>query len=109
VSVALGQTAPNLENGFKPYGSYHGSGFETVSEMNGNLTIHLPWSFVYPQRGGRLETKTYAVFNAKNWKVQVMSGSPGAVVWTQNDGWGPGQGREGDPLHPNRTNLRGRQ
>src|SRR5580765_5261056 len=36
------QTAPNLENGWKPYGSYDGSHLDTVNLMNGNLMLHAP-------------------------------------------------------------------
>ncbi len=34
------QTAPNFENGWKPYGSYDGSRLDTVNLMNGNLMLH---------------------------------------------------------------------
>jgi len=40
------QSAPNLENGFKPYGSYDGSSIDTVNLQNGNLMLHLP---AYPE------------------------------------------------------------
>jgi hypothetical protein len=42
VVAASGQTQPNLENGFKPYGSYDGGSLDTVNIMNGNLMLHAP-------------------------------------------------------------------
>jgi hypothetical protein len=45
------QVAPNLENGFKNYGSYDGSRLDTVNLMNGNLMLHAPLLPGIPQRG----------------------------------------------------------
>ncbi len=47
----VAQTALDLENGFKPYGSYDGSKLDTVNLMNGNLMLHAPLVPVSPQRG----------------------------------------------------------
>ena len=35
-NLIVAQAAPNLENGWKPYGSYEGSHLDTVNVMNGN-------------------------------------------------------------------------
>ena len=50
-NVAVGQSQPNLENGFKPYGSYDGSHLDTVNLMNGNVIVHGPLTPDPPQRG----------------------------------------------------------
>ena len=34
--ATFAQTQPNLENGFKPYGSHDGSNLDTVTLTNGN-------------------------------------------------------------------------
>src|SRR5437016_3339925 len=52
---AFAQSEPNLEIGFKPYGSYHGNEVDTLGLMNGNLSLHIPYPYHYPQRGGRLD------------------------------------------------------
>jgi hypothetical protein len=44
-SAVFGQSEPNLETGFKPYGSYHGSDIDSVNVMNGNLTLHIPYPY----------------------------------------------------------------
>src|SRR5207244_7521447 len=41
-TVAVAQTQPNLEHGFKHYGSYDFHGLDTVNIMNGNLMMHAP-------------------------------------------------------------------
>jgi len=46
----LGQDSPNMEQGIKPYGSYHGGDLDSVNLLNGNLTLHIPL-ISYPQRG----------------------------------------------------------
>lgn len=54
---AVSQSDPDVENGFKAYGSYDGSSIDSVNLMNGNLMLHIPMPFTYPQRGGRLDPK----------------------------------------------------
>src|SRR5437764_3871798 len=41
-AVAFGQTQPNVNNGFHPYGSYEGGGIDSVNLQNGNLILHVP-------------------------------------------------------------------
>jgi hypothetical protein len=48
-TLVVAQTQPALENGFKAYGSYDGSNLDTVNVMNGNLILHIPMPFTYPQ------------------------------------------------------------
>ena len=51
-NLLLAQTGPNVENGWKPYGSYDGSHLDTVNLMNGNVMLHVPILPAYQQRGG---------------------------------------------------------
>ena len=62
------QTAPDLENGFKHYGSYDGSHLDTVNLQNGNLMLHAPLLPNYPQRG-KLDLQDILAFNSKTWQV----------------------------------------
>jgi RHS repeat-associated protein len=52
--TVFAQTAPDAEQGIKPYGAYSGGDFDTVSLTNGVLDIHIPF-LSYPQRGGKLK------------------------------------------------------
>src|SRR5262249_32906237 len=65
----LGQDQPNLMNGMPPQGSFDGSSVDTVNLVNGNLTLHIPLPFDYPQRG-KLAIKYYLVINSKTWQAQ---------------------------------------
>lgn len=51
--LALGQSLSGLEQGIKPYGSYEGGDIDSVSMVNGSLTLNIPL-LSYPQRGGNL-------------------------------------------------------
>ena len=62
------QTAPNFENGWKPYGSYDGSRLDTVNLMNGNLMLHAPLLPGIPQRGAASLQETLFV-TSKNWQT----------------------------------------
>src|SRR5581483_901280 len=64
----LAQTSPNLEQGFKPYGSYQGGNIDSVSLTNGNVILHIP-IVSYPQRGGKLRLNFMALYNNKGWTV----------------------------------------
>lgn len=66
--LLLAQTAPNFENGWKPYGSYDGSHLDTVNLMNGNLMLHAPLLPGIPQRGSLgLDYTIY--ISSKDWQV----------------------------------------
>ena len=65
--AALGQMAPNTDNGIKSFGSYEGGGIDTVNLQNGNVSIHIPL-FSYPQRG-KLPLRYWVQGNSKNWQV----------------------------------------
>jgi RHS repeat-associated protein len=78
-SVSLtAQKAPDLENGFKNYGSYDGSHLDTVNLMNGNLMLHAPLLPGYPQRGS-LAVQPVLTFNSKTWQV-ICASMPGDGV-----------------------------
>lgn len=64
---AEAQTNPNLEQGFKPYGSYDVAKLDSVNLLNGNLTVTIPL-INYPQRGS-LHHNIAAVYNNKAWSV----------------------------------------
>jgi YD repeat-containing protein len=51
---AVAQTSPDVEQGIKPYGAYHGGDFDSVSLATGRLDLHIPF-LAYPQRGGKLK------------------------------------------------------
>lgn len=67
LSIAWAQTNPNLEIGFKPYGAYDETEFDSVNIANGNLTLHIPL-FDYPQRGD-LKDQVRLIYNSKSWQV----------------------------------------
>src|SRR5260370_33837981 len=48
-AAMMGQTAPQFDQGLKPYGSYHGCGLDSVVVANGNLPVHIPLTSC-PQR-----------------------------------------------------------
>ncbi|HZR27779.1 MAG TPA: RHS repeat-associated core domain-containing protein, partial [Terriglobales bacterium] len=82
----LAQTSPNLEQGFKPYGSYQGGNIDSVSLTNGNVILHIP-IVSYPQRGGKLRLNFMALYNNKGWTVAHTSSSPPQSFWSYNGGW----------------------
>ena len=63
------QALPDIENGFKAYGSYDGSNLDTVNLMNGNLMLHIPMPFSYPQRG-KINPRNLLTVTSKGWSVQ---------------------------------------
>jgi len=77
------QTNPNFEMGYKPFGTYDESTFDSVSIVNSNLTLHIPL-LVYPQRGP-LTADTHLAYNGKNWMVtQTCFGSTCTDTWRWN-------------------------
>ncbi len=88
-AVAFAQTQPNVANGFHPYGSYEGGSIDSVNLQNGNLILHVPMPFSYPQRGGKLEPKTVLTFNAKIWGVENLITADGNSLQFWSPGFGP--------------------
>jgi RHS repeat-associated protein len=82
-NLILGQSAPNLENGFKNYGSYDGSHLDTVNVMNGNVMLHIPVLPALAQRGEF--SPQYSLYvTSKSWQVHCKpdtSSSTGQVCW----------------------------
>ncbi len=66
--VVIAQTTPNIENGWKPYGSYDGTHLDTVNLMNGNLMLHAPLIPDPPQRGS-LKVSNILYATSKDWQV----------------------------------------
>src|SRR5581483_9756431 len=71
--ASVGQTAPDMEQGMHPYGSYQGGDVDSVSLSNGNLILHIPL-VSYPQRG-KLSLSFSVTHSNKGWTVHE---------WTQN-------------------------
>jgi RHS repeat-associated protein len=84
-----GQMQPNLENGFKRYGSYDGSHLDTVNLQNGNLMLHAPLLPDYAQRG-KIGLQDLLVFNSKSWQVlcQQAPNSTDTICGWVNGGTG---------------------
>jgi RHS repeat-associated protein len=73
------QTTPNLENGWKPFGSYDGTHLDTVNLMNGNVIVHGPLTPDAPQRGSiKVSNTLYA--SSKDWQVVCHSAANSGQV-----------------------------
>ena len=82
-NLLLAQAAPNLENGFKNYGSYDGSRLDTVNVMNGNLMLHIPVLPAFAQRGEFAPQYSLYV-TSKSWQIRCKSdtnSSTGQICW----------------------------
>ena len=66
-ALMFGQTQPNLETGYKPYGSHDVTSIDSINTMNGDLQLHIGLPFNYPQRGDRLALPVYLHANSKGW------------------------------------------
>jgi len=64
IAVAHAQDPdPTLEQGIKPFGAYNGGNIDSVSMVNGGLTVQFPL-FSYPQRGARLTLNLQLTYTA---------------------------------------------
>jgi hypothetical protein len=52
---ASAQDLGGFEQGIKPYGAYHGGNIDSISMVNGKLTLHISL-ISYPQRGSKLHS-----------------------------------------------------
>jgi RHS repeat-associated protein len=88
---AFAQTQPNLENGFKRYGSHDGSNLDTVNLMSGNWMLHAGLIPDIPQRAG-LTNHYFLDTNSKNWQVRCISSQApsGQTCFWQPGGTGVG-------------------
>src|SRR5882672_3765577 len=66
VSV-FAQENPNEAQALKPYDSWHGGDLDSVSLINGGLSMHLPLA-AFPQRGN-LDLSFMVRFSNKQWHV----------------------------------------
>ncbi len=80
--VCLGQVPADLEQGVKPFGSYHGGAIDQVGLNNQNLFLHASL-LGYSQRGGELAYPVVLQYNNKNFSLFVPTCRPPAK---------PGQG-----------------
>ncbi len=80
--VCLGQVPADLEQGVKPYGSYHGGAIDQVGLNNQNLFLHASL-LSYSQRGGELVYPVVLQYNNKNFSLYTPPCRPPAK---------PGQG-----------------
>ena len=62
VLLANAQDLAGIEQGIKPYGSYHGGDIDSISMVNGGLSLHIPL-ISWPQRGGKLQLEFGIVYN----------------------------------------------
>jgi RHS repeat-associated protein len=71
--MLLAQTTPDLENGFKNYGSYHSSDIDTVDLKSGNLMVHISMPWTYPQRGSAINPKNLLTMSSKTWQTKCVN------------------------------------
>jgi hypothetical protein len=69
---AFPQTSPDLDQGMKPYGSYHGGDLDNISMSNGNVFFHADL-LAYSQRGGELSYPVVLQYNGENLHIQQQS------------------------------------
>jgi RHS repeat-associated protein len=76
------QQHPNLERGFAPDKLYQLGGIDSVSVLNGNVTLTIPIGMAYPAGGGL----TYALtltYNSKVWDIEERSGFTPTAPYVQ--------------------------
>src|SRR5260221_2727019 len=68
--AGVAQEQPNLEQGLRPYGSYHSGDIDNVNLSNGNLSVQKGlWQV--PQRG-KLDLDYFFTTNNKNYFINQM-------------------------------------
>src|SRR5579859_6594040 len=65
-ALALAQNNINIDQGLKPYDTWHGGDIDSVSMTNGGLFIKIPLAS-FPQRGN-LDLSFFARFSSKQWQ-----------------------------------------
>jgi hypothetical protein len=81
---AVAQQPPNLENGFKHWGTYDGGSLDTVNNLNGNQMLHAPLVAGYPQRGS-LSIALSLFQSSKSWAIQCQPPDSNGTIacgWT---------------------------
>jgi RHS repeat-associated protein len=79
----LAQAAPDVEQGMKPYGSYHGGTLDQVGLTNGNLIFHADL-LSYSQRGGELAYPFVLQYNNKNFSYYQKPCPAGTKLGTSS-------------------------
>src|SRR5579864_9149276 len=84
---ASAQMQPDMENGFKHWGSYDGSSIDTIKMLNGNQMLHAPLIPDFGQRGA-LQTAVFLSQNSKLWQVNCLTNASGGIdcFWTTSAG-----------------------
>ncbi|NDQ55762.1 MAG: RHS repeat-associated core domain-containing protein [Acidipila sp.] len=94
------QENPNLDVGLKPYGTFEGGKFDSVSMTNGNLNLRIP-ILSYPQRG-TLPYNSFLGYNDKSWKIysacNSKTGLCSRVYWNYGSSYGNGVEWQSDGL-----------
>ncbi|HYY72549.1 MAG TPA: RHS repeat-associated core domain-containing protein, partial [Candidatus Bathyarchaeia archaeon] len=72
------QTNPDLEQGFRPYGTFRGGDIDSVSMTNGNLSVQIPL-FSLPQRGA-VHVGYQLQYNAKIYTYKTICDSFGVCT-----------------------------
>lgn len=67
-SSVFAQNNPNVDQGMKPYDSWHGGDLDSVSLTNGGLVLHIDLA-AFPQRGN-LDLKFTVRHSSKQWYVK---------------------------------------
>src|SRR5438067_2264321 len=81
----MAQENPNLEDGMKPFGTFHGGDIDSISMTNGGLSLQIPL-LTYPERGN-LQLQYFLRLNSKTWSQQwVPLNTPtnGYYKWKNN-------------------------
>jgi len=89
MSILGAQTQPNVENGFKPYGSYDGGSLDSINVQQGSLVLHIPMPFSYPQRGA-LSAPNVLRLSSNAWSEQEYIAPNGGTTFYWKLGAGPG-------------------
>jgi len=82
--IASAQATPDVDQGFRPYGSYEGGDIDTVNLSNGNLTLHIP-VLSYPQLG-KVKLDFTLVYNAQPWRTLLLAAGTSDPVYTEQYG-----------------------
>jgi RHS repeat-associated protein len=73
--VVSAQVDPNVEQGLKPYGSYHGGEIDKINLANGNLFVRVP-IYSLPQRGNKLHFGFSLQYNNKGYTLNTTGSCP---------------------------------
>ncbi|HET9364697.1 MAG TPA: hypothetical protein VFP71_06840, partial [Candidatus Angelobacter sp.] len=75
----VAQSPPDVDQGMKLYGSWHGGAIDTVNIVNGNVFVHADL-FSYSQRGAELAYPVMFEYNNKNLSLYQTPCPPGTKL-----------------------------